>query len=832
MVIVKVFTEIFGGADMTVSDHLAALMLVGVRHRHVKLAHTYSNVPPPAWLYDGLMGPVGSVPVALGAVGFGQTASVRPPVVVELTASDRPLNGACSTSDPASTADAAAPDPGTGNPTTALASTTTSQPRAAAAGPTNLAPATPGLGSDAVTSPSTADATHDTGATAHNGNGSSSNGNGHALQQTAFTRGLTGQESGKALSAKSTGLGPPDSAKLSEGTASGEMAPGRKLTAVTSKVFGRALVMPNGRVPVLLDPLREWDGQTAEPNADLPVMEEALHYMKYATAVYGWMMYLWINRLHVTSWCRLCTGRGCGCCRQSKYFLHAGGSDVGPPEGCCTASKLLEREAITQLTGVADVDILYVCYDNQVSGILPYFIALDRSRSSVVIGIRGSMSLRDVVTDLLCVPAPYDVPGVPSTDASGKRDMWGHSGMVQCMRAILADVERQGVLEAALGEWPAEAAQQAAALQRLPSERARAVARRLAGGCGGWRLVITGHSLGAGVAGLLGPVLRVRYPNLRCWAFAPPGGLMSPKAAELTREFCISVVNAKDMVPRLGMTQMEHLVQEMVTASAHCRVPKFSVVWRMAVMGGSPDQADLFQAADELKQEPRSRLEEYLKYFETAKASSPLTETRAFVPPGHLLYVERHKVEASGARPCCSCNVCLVGRSGRQSNFSCRWISMEDFVSRGLVVSRSMFLDHTPDNTLMSIQQAYDQMLEARGLGLRPSQRYVPPWLRPTTPTSSPRLDKPAGAGSSNARAALGSTAPHSNSSAGATSFGVSTRNAVPEAAALSIVQEAGESQINVVSEAGGVVAGQGAATAPGRARDGAKEGPVGEEAA
>jgi len=38
--------------------------------------------------------------------------------------------------------------------------------------------------------------------------------------------------------------------------------------------------------------------------------------------------------------------------------------------------------------------------------------------------------------------------------------------------------------------------------------------------------VITGHSLGAGVAALLALELRPMYPHLICFAFAPPGELV------------------------------------------------------------------------------------------------------------------------------------------------------------------------------------------------------------------------------------------------------------------------------------------------------------------
>ena len=38
-----------------------------------------------------------------------------------------------------------------------------------------------------------------------------------------------------------------------------------------------------------------------------------------------------------------------------------------------------------------------------------------------------------------------------------------------------------------------------------------------------YRLVLTGHSLGAGVASLLAIVLKPKYPKLQCYAYSPPG---------------------------------------------------------------------------------------------------------------------------------------------------------------------------------------------------------------------------------------------------------------------------------------------------------------------
>lgn len=41
-----------------------------------------------------------------------------------------------------------------------------------------------------------------------------------------------------------------------------------------------------------------------------------------------------------------------------------------------------------------------------------------------------------------------------------------------------------------------------------------------------FKLVIVGHSLGAGTAAILALLLRQSYPNLYCYAYSPPGGLL------------------------------------------------------------------------------------------------------------------------------------------------------------------------------------------------------------------------------------------------------------------------------------------------------------------
>jgi len=65
-----------------------------------------------------------------------------------------------------------------------------------------------------------------------------------------------------------------------------------------------------------------------------------------------------------------------------------------------------------------------------------------------------------------------------------------------------------------------------------------------------YRLVVVGHSLGAGAAALLAIMLRSAYPHVRCYAFSPPRGLLSKSLYEYSKNFIVSLVLGKDVIPR------------------------------------------------------------------------------------------------------------------------------------------------------------------------------------------------------------------------------------------------------------------------------------------
>jgi hypothetical protein len=98
--------------------------------------------------------------------------------------------------------------------------------------------------------------------------------------------------------------------------------------------------------------------------------------------------------------------------------------------------------------------------------------------------------------------------------------------------------------------------------------------------CRGYQLILTGHSLGAGTATLLALLLRPQFPNLHCYAYSPPGGLLSLDAAQQTRDYVTSVVLGDDIVPRLGIRTMEQLRDHALELLMHSPSNKSSILCR------------------------------------------------------------------------------------------------------------------------------------------------------------------------------------------------------------------------------------------------------------
>lgn len=152
--------------------------------------------------------------------------------------------------------------------------------------------------------------------------------------------------------------------------------------------------------------------------------------------------------------------------------------------------------------------------------------------------------MRDVFTDLAAGADRFDAPGMPVDSAA-------HRGMIVGAEKMFDRIQDSHILERAFNTYPE------------------------------YTLVLTGHSLGAGVGILLGAKLRVKYSDLRVYAFATPAGLLSREAARYTESFAFTIGVGDDFVMRLGVDSMENLRTSVIETIRACKFPK----WRIMLNG-------------------------------------------------------------------------------------------------------------------------------------------------------------------------------------------------------------------------------------------------------
>jgi sn1-specific diacylglycerol lipase len=222
--------------------------------------------------------------------------------------------------------------------------------------------------------------------------------------------------------------------------------------------------------------------------------------------------------------------------------------------------------AIVEYTKVDPSDILYVSYTSTPLGIIPYMILLDRESKNVVITIRGTVGFSDLITDLLGksedarpnLPAwVLDEVSKSMTDEESQQDvdLYVHTGIMSSAKAVLKDLESNNLIEAVETVLQSNAYSESETAQKspdlnnlddedeiiLPLDRAQSVIHEKLN-TKGWRLLVTGHSLGAAVASLVSFHLYEKFPTLSCIAFNPPGGVMDPHLSVLSQKFCTSLV--------------------------------------------------------------------------------------------------------------------------------------------------------------------------------------------------------------------------------------------------------------------------------------------------
>ncbi|XP_062035932.1 diacylglycerol lipase-beta isoform X1 [Lepus europaeus] len=397
--------------------------------------------------------------------------------------------------------------------------------------------------------------------------------------------------------------------------------------------------------------------RSPEPSQEADLDEElenCHHYMQFAAAAYGWPLYIYRNPF--TGLCKI----GGDCCRSrpAEYDL------VGGDQLSCHFGSILHT------TGLQYRDFIHVSFHDKVYE-LPFLVALDHRKESVVVAVRGTMSLQDILTDLSAESETLDCE-------CGVQDRLVHKGISQAARYVYRRLVGDGILSQAFSIAPE------------------------------YRLVVVGHSLGAGAAALLAIMLRNSYPQVKCYAFSPPRGLLSKSLCEYSKSFTVSLVLGKDVIPRLSVTNLEDLKKRILRVIAHCSQPKYKILlhgcW-YELFGGSPEnlpteldggeQGDLTQ--------PLLGEQSLLTHWSPAyscSSDSPLDSSPKYpplYPPGRIVHLQEEG--SAGRLGCCSA-----------AQYGVRWAHEAEFSK--ILIGPKMLTDHMPD----VLMRALDSVVADRAL--------------------------------------------------------------------------------------------------------------------
>uniref|UniRef100_A0A8C2XEF4 sn-1-specific diacylglycerol lipase n=1 Tax=Cyclopterus lumpus TaxID=8103 RepID=A0A8C2XEF4_CYCLU len=281
----------------------------------------------------------------------------------------------------------------------------------------------------------------------------------------------------------------------------------------------------------------------------------------------------------------------------------------------------------------------------------PFFVAVDHAKKKVVISIRGTLSPKDALTDLT-----GDSERLPVEEQHGT---WlGHKGMVYSAEYIKKKLDQEMILSQAFG-------------------------RDLNKGTMHYGLVIVGHSLGAGTAAILSFLLRPQYPHFTATL------TLHLDAMEYSKEFVTSVVLGKDLVPRLGLSQLEGFRRHLLEVLQKSNKPK----WRI-IAGGTKciPKSELPVEDDDPQSQPAAPPSSRL-WLHPSDLSIALSASTPLYLPGRIIHVvHNHPPET-----CCG---------QEEPTYSALWGDNKAFDE--VIISPAMLNEHMPHMVMEGLNKVLE----------------------------------------------------------------------------------------------------------------------------
>ncbi|TPX65219.1 hypothetical protein SpCBS45565_g05341 [Spizellomyces sp. 'palustris'] len=469
--------------------------------------------------------------------------------------------------------------------------------------------------------------------------------------------------------------------------------------------------------PVPLSPIHQSRrAMSNEAIVDKTDLTNALHFLNYAQAIYGLPLSFAENPYSTLR--ATCGSLCCACCLRclphhkhtsTKEVWQAVATEGGLFPFLGTSTDSLESgevgEDIQTLHNNLHSDLIYISHVNSPFR-SPFFVSLDHQSRSVVVAVRGTFSTADVLVDL-----SLQVTDLELCDG-GKH--WAHTGMLKTAKNVVKVMEQRGVLKRPELEV---------------DENGRSK----------YRVCVVGHSLGAGIAALVCHFLRrTSHAGAICYAYSPPGCLLSSDASIHFQQFCTSIILNDDLVPRLSRTSLERAKRDVAYLCAHSNVHKlqmlatgFGLGWtkrwtRGEGVVGCEEDVLRIRENEEQKMADRTSSEcivDVPRQEEVpaddnvdAEAASPAGGTTLEVRKSVQMYVPGkiiHIVRLSPLGIPKALSNKKYNRRHPPSRYTARWADKADFTE--ILLSRSMLMDHFPYNVRKGLNEALETFTATEG---------------------------------------------------------------------------------------------------------------------
>ncbi|XP_046681042.1 diacylglycerol lipase-beta-like isoform X3 [Homalodisca vitripennis] len=389
--------------------------------------------------------------------------------------------------------------------------------------------------------------------------------------------------------------------------------------------------------------------------------DKAEHYMKLSMATYGCTFVMY--RYCCTGICRLLRHTTCCACFRPKKVMVEG-------DNCC----MCNMAGFKELADMTEDEIIYANFKNRIFEV-PFCIISDHKTKSIVLTLRGSISLRDVFTDLVACPEKIDLEGLPEGSMA-------HKGMLITAKKLKTHLDETKTLDKALSLYPH------------------------------YDLVITGHSLGAAAAVLLGILYKPIYPELKVYAFSTPC-VITRAAAIYCESFVFTIGVGDDFAMRISVETIENLRAQLFEALQNCRLPKYRVIvngFGYALFGVPSKHLNTTWRDDRptphhsvLLPAPNA-----VPYMFAEVATRKYTNVSLY-PAGNILHIVHKKKskEEKSRWHCLQLSCCKKKRRADEKTYEMRWLSPDSFDE--LRVMPRMLLDHLPENVYKVLTTILDE---------------------------------------------------------------------------------------------------------------------------